>query len=90
MPLAKAGDHVPPVCADAPNNVKRSTAALVVQSERLATSSPATGGWVTVKVTDPLAGALQLCVPEVATLTKVYVMSPIIPPVMVAFPAASS
>lgn len=48
------------------------------------------GGGVTVIVTEPVAGALQLGVPEVATLTSVKVVVEVKFCVIVAVPAAFS
>ena len=48
------------------------------------------GGGTTVIVTDPVTGALQLGVPEVATLTKVKVVVAVKFWVIVAVPAALS
>lgn len=50
---------------------------------------PAVGNGATVMVIVPVAGAEQPGVPEVATLTSVYVVSVVNVPVIVAVPAAS-
>lgn len=48
----------------------------------------AVGGGNTVMVTEPVAGALQLGVPDVAMPTSVKVVLAVYVPVMVAVPAA--